>query len=173
MIRCESNARMRSGGQRLLAAVFAMWLLLPGQTNSQTTSQTPSEALVIPFAYSSHRASLLVRVSINGKRGLLVLDTGSAHTIVRPELVGIRRSQLQPAGAAQSGAAFIGDAVGAEVTLQVGDRIWPKYRVVSMDLSQILSAYGEDLDGVLGIDFLQKFSRVEIDLHNHRIELKR
>lgn len=172
MIGCETIASLGSGRQRLMAVAIALALLLPADVRSQTAPQTHSQVLVLSFQYSSRRASLLVQVSINGKRALLLLDTGSAHTIVRPELVGVRHSQLKPAGPAQSGTAFIGDAVGAEVSLQVGSQTLKKYRVVAMDLSQILSAYEENLDGVLGLDFLHEFSRIEIDFHKQRIELQ-
>jgi len=131
--------------------------------------QTRSDVLVISFEVARNRPSLLVQVSINGMRRLLVLDTGSAHTVIQPELVGIKG--LKPTGSLQSDAAFFGDAVGADVTLQVGNRIWQKYRLVAMDLSQILAAYQENLDGVLGLDFLQLFRHVDIDFHNHRIAL--
>jgi hypothetical protein len=144
-------------------------LLLPADTKSPPVSQTPSDVLVISFEVSRNRPSLLVQVSINGMRRLLVVDTGSAHTVIQPELVGLKRSK--PAGTAQSGAAFIGDAVGADVTLRVGNRTWQKFRLVAMDLSQILAAYQEHLDGVLGLDFLQNFRHVDIDFHNHIIEL--
>ncbi len=33
-----------------------------------------------------------------------------------------------------------------------------------MDLSQVLSAYTEEPDGVLGLDFLQEFSSIIIDI---------
>ena len=144
-------------------------LLFPADSKSPSVSQTRSDVLVISFDVSRNRPSLLVQVSINGMRRLLLLDTGSAHTVIQPEHVGIKR--LKPASTAQSGAGFIGDAVGADVTLQVGNRIWQKYRVVAMDLSQILVAYQENLDGVLGLDFLQHFRHVAIDFDNHRIEL--
>jgi hypothetical protein len=144
-------------------------LLFPSDAESPRMLPTRSDVLVISFEVSRNRPSLLVQVSINGMRRLLVLDTGSAHTVIQPELVGIKG--LKPTGTAQAGAAFIGDAVGADVTLQVGNRTWQKYRLVAMDLSQILAAYQENLDGVLGLDFLQLFRHVDIDFNNHRIEL--
>ena len=140
-----------------------------GASSSPRVLQTRSDVLVISFEVARNRPSLLVQVSINGMRRLLVLDTGSAHTVIQPELVGIKG--LKPTGSLQSDAAFFGDAVGADVTLQVGNRIWQKYRLVAMDLSQILAAYQENLDGVLGLDFLQLFRHVDIDFHNHRIAL--
>jgi len=150
---------------------LAMALLLPVKVAGQTVHKADADSVTIPFEYAANRPSLLIHVSINGKHSLLVLDTGSAHTVVRPELVGLKRSDLKPATNARPGAAFIGDAIGAKLTLQVGNRTWQKYRVVAMDLSQVLSAYQEHLDGVLGLEFFQEFRRVTIDLPEHRIEL--
>ena len=151
--------------------VLTMALLLGAKVECQTVCKAHPDSVNVAFEYAANRPSLLVHVWINGKHALLLLDTGSAHTIVRPELVGLKRSETKPARNAQSGAGFIGDAIGAEVTLQVGSRTWQKYRVAAMDLSQVLSAYQEDLDGVLGLDFLRGFRRVTINLHEHSIEL--
>jgi len=59
----------------------------------------------------------------------------------------------------------IGDAVGREVTLEVGQRVWQRRRVSVMDLSAALSAYQEKIDGLLGIDFFLEFSQAVIDLN--------
>ncbi len=66
--------------------------------------------------------------------------------------------------APRSGAGVIGDAVGREVTLEVGAREWRRRKVSVMDLSQILSAYRERIDGLLGLDFLLEFSQAVIHL---------
>lgn len=97
--------------------------------------------LKIPFEYADNRDSLLVRVRFNDRPAILILDTGSAHTILRPEAVGVPRSKLIPASRSRSGAGFMGDAVSTEVTLQIGKRVWRKHHVVLMDLSDILAAY--------------------------------
>ena len=161
----------RAAMQALLGSGIILGLI--ALASPQTGSSNVPENLSIPFEYASDRAALLVHVSINGKQVLLLLDTGSAHTVLRPEVVGDRRSELRPARTAQSGAAFIGDAVGREVTLHVGDHIWQKYRVAVMDLSQVLSAYQDNLDGVLGLDFLQNYRQIAIDWRQRRMTLTR
>jgi hypothetical protein len=96
------------------------------------------------------------------------LDTGSSHTIVRPELLGIKPSELVPTHTASDGG-FMGDAVGREVRLQIADWKWPKQRVAVMDLSQVVAAYHEKIDGILGMDFLFEFRRVTINVKEKTI----
>jgi hypothetical protein len=63
----------------------------------------------------------------------------------------------------------MGDAVGREVTLQVGNWKWQKRRVSVMDLSQVFTVYQQQIDGVLGLDFFQEFSSVTINMKNKTI----
>src|SRR5262249_32312201 len=116
-----------------------------------------------PFEYAEGRGSILLRVRVNEKPALLIFDTGASHTILRPEFLGMKPSELVPTEAS-SGGGFMGDAVGREVTLQVGNRKAAKRRVAVMDLSQVLSVYHEKIDGILGLDFLFEFRRVTIDV---------
>lgn len=155
-----------------LALVWAVVLLFMMPARAQHRGSLEGEqSLKIPFEYASERNSLLVRVRINGRPAILILDTGSAHTVLRPEAVGVPRSTLIPARRSHSGAGVIGDAVTKEVTLQIGERISKRHLVVLMDLSDILAAYQEDLDGVLGLDFLRQYSRVSVDLSERTISL--
>jgi hypothetical protein len=114
-----------------------------------------------------------VRVRLNGKPALLILDTGSAHTVLLPEAIGVLRSELTPVPRSPSGAGFIGDAIAKEVTLQVGEHAWWRHHVVLMDISDILAAYPEKPAGVLGLDFFQQYSRVVVDLRARTITLTR
>jgi hypothetical protein len=49
--------------------------------------------------------------------------------------------------------------------------MFKKWPVMVTDLSQVLSAYSEKPDGVLGLDFLQEFSNVVLDLKGKTITL--
>lgn len=129
----------------------------------------PKGALQISFDYATSRASMLVRVLVNDRPAVLIFDTGSAHTIVRPELVGINPKELIPTQMARNGGGFMGDAVGREVSLQVGGFTWKKRAVVVMDLSQVLSVYTEKIDGILGVDFIKEFRQVTINVKEKTI----
>ena len=119
------------------------------------------KALTIPFEFASGRGSLLVRARVNRQSALLIVDTGSSHTILRPSVAGIPSGEVAKP---RTGAGVIGDAVNKVVTLELGQRAWPERRVTVMDLSEPLSAYQEKIGGLLGLDFLLEFSRVVIDL---------
>lgn len=67
------------------------------------------------------------------------------------------------------GIGISGDAVGSEVTLELGRHVWQRRRVAVMDLSPILSAYQEPVDGLLGMDFFLEFSQSVINLKERTI----
>jgi hypothetical protein len=120
-----------------------------------------AQRVSVPFQHAAGRGSMLVRVRVNRKPATLILDTGASHTIVRPALLGINPADLSRPGAR---AGVIGDAIGREVTLEVGDQAWPRRRVSVIDLTQVLSAYSERIDGLLGLDFFLEFSQAIINL---------
>src|SRR5277367_6079484 len=95
-------------------------------------SQNDGE-LTVPFEYAAGRGSMLVRARVDNRPALLIVDTGSTHTILRPSVVGVSAAEL---GSPRIAGGLIGDAVGREVTLQIGQRTWRRRRVTVMDLSQ-------------------------------------
>jgi hypothetical protein len=119
------------------------------------------DGLSVPFEFAQGRGSMLISARINNKPARLILDTGSANTIVLPSVAGVNPAELTPP---RVGAGIMGDAVGREVTLEVGRQVWQRRRVAVMDLSRILSAYRETIDGLLGIDFFLEFSQSVINL---------
>ena len=125
-----------------------------------------SAELTIPFDFAVDRGSLLVRARINSRAAILILDTGSSHTILRPAAAGVNRAEL---AAPRTGAGVIGDAVAREVTLEIGPRVWQRRRVSVMDLSAALAAYREKIDGLLGVDFLLEFSQAVINVKAHTL----
>jgi hypothetical protein len=135
---------------------------LPGR--SQTSN------IVLPFQYAAGRGSLLIRARINRKAAVLIVDTGSSHTVIRPALLGIDPNRLSRT---RPGAGVVGDAIGQEVTFEVGDSVWPRRRVSVMDLTAALSAYKEPIDGLLGLDFLFEFSQATINLKDRILTLFR
>ena len=113
------------------------------------------------FQYAVGRGSLLIRARINRKVAVLIVDTGASHIIVQPALLGIDPKRLFRT---RPGAGVIGDAIGQEVTLEMGDSVWPRRRVSVMDLTAVLSEYKEPIDGLLGLDFMLEFSQATINL---------
>lgn len=115
--------------------------------------------LTVPFDFAVDRGSLLVHVRVENRPAVLIVDTGSSHTILRPSTVGMTAAEL---AAPRTGGGVVGDAVGREVTLEIGQRRWQRRRVAVMDLSQTLSVYKERIDGLLGLDLLFEFSQAVI-----------
>ena len=146
---------------RVLRIYVSLFLLLVPKASPGAADQV---VLKVPFEYASGRNSILVRVKVNDRPAVLILDTGSSHTVLRPELLHIKPSELITTQQGSSGGGFMGDAIGREVTLQVGNWKWQKRRIAVMDLSQVLAVYEQQIDGVLGLDFLQEFSSVTFDL---------
>jgi len=109
---------------------------------------------------------MLISARINSKPAMLIVDTGSAHTIVRPSIAGVNAGEI---ALPLVGAGIVGDAVGREVTLEVGRQVWQRRRVAVMDLSGVLSAYRETIDGLLGIDFFLEFSQSVINLKDRTV----
>jgi len=138
-----------------LVAVFA------ASSRAQRPGNGNGGQLTVPFDFAANRGSLLIRVRINNRAAILIVDTGSSHTILRPSAAGVNPAELR---APRTGAGVMGDAVGREVTLEVGQRVWQRRPVSVMDLSAALSVYQEKIDGLLGIDFFLEFSQAVIDL---------
>jgi len=155
---------------RRYARVLLLALFL---TPFQAHPAAADSVLKVPFEYADDRNSILLPARINDKPAVLILDTGAARTVLCPEVAGIDRKELVPSQTAEGGGRFIDDAVGREVALQVGNVKWEKRRVAVMDLSQVLSAYHQKVDGVLGMDFLSDFSLVTINTKDQILTLTR
>lgn len=146
--------------------VYASFVLLLAPKASPGVAD---QALKVPFEYANTRNSILLRVKVNDRPALLIVDTGSSHTVLRPELLHVKPSELVPTRRSSSGGGFVGDAIGKEVSLQVGNWKWQKWRVAVMDLSQVFAVYQQQIDGILGLDFFQEFSSVTINLKDKTI----
>lgn len=127
--------------------------------------------LKIPYESATKRRAMLIHVRINDTPALLIMDTGSPHTIVQPGVLRKKAGTVSPAQAATNGVGLVGQAVREDVSFQLGQ--WKSRRaVVIMDLSRILPAYDERIDGLLGLDFLQEFPSVVIDSKAKRSRLQ-
>jgi predicted aspartyl protease len=143
---------------KAIALMAAFAAQAPGQGK---TGNRSSQAVTIPLEFAAGRGSLLVRARINRQVALLIVDTGSSHTVLRPSVAGVNPGELAKP---RTGAGVIGDAIGQVVTLEIGQRVWSSRRVTVMDLSEALSPYREKIGGLLGLDFLLEFSQVVINL---------
>jgi len=150
---------------RNLAIGIVALLMLLGVTPAEDKADG---TLQVPYELAKRRAGLLLRVRINGAPAVMILDTGSAHTIIRPGVLGRDAPKVIPADPGSKGVGFIGDAVGHEVQLQVGEWRWRR-PVVVMDVARFLAVYDDRVDGLLGLDFLEEFSSILIDTRARKI----
>jgi hypothetical protein len=71
----------------------------------------------------------------------------------------------------KKGSGLTGAGVFTKVSLAVGPVLWRDHELVAMDLSDISKSTGERIDGLLGMDFLNEFGTVVVDLREHKLIL--
>jgi len=132
----------------------------------------PSNQREIPFENSRVFGLLLVRVEANGKPAVLVVDTGSNHTILSSELADVPPRTPANLVSTSKGSGLAGTGVFSRATLRVGPITWRDHRVVVMDLHEFSKSFGQKIDGLLGMDFFREFELVMVDLKNHKLILE-
>jgi predicted aspartyl protease len=132
-------------------------------------SSNPKE---IPFENSRLFGLVLVKVEVNGRPAVLIVDTGSNHTIISSELADAPARNLDNVVAASKGSGFAGAGVFTKATLKVGPITWRDHKVVVMDVRAFSKSLGQKADGLLGMDFFSEFELVVVDLKSHKLILK-
>jgi len=143
-----------------------------------------SVALTIPiFSHRSNRSEIsfensrifglvLVKVEVNGRPAVLVVDTGSNRTIISAELAVAPSRTLDNSASTGKGSGFVGTGVFARTSMRVGSITWRDRRIVVMDMRELSSSLGQKVDGLLGMDFFSEFDLVVVDLKNHKLILE-
>jgi Aspartyl protease len=129
------------------------------------------EPQVVPFRCGGPFGLMLVRGEVNGIPTSFILDTGSNHTIISSQFVRDGRS-LRNAVETSEGSGYVGRGVFAKASLKVGPMTWRDRETLVMNLQEISKSMGENVGGLLGMDFLQEFEVVIVDLHKHELVLK-
>ena len=147
--------------------VFALTVAL-----GQGAFPHPPDPVEIPFEYSRAFGLMLIKVEVNGKPAVMVLDTGSNETIVSPKLVIVKQLDLTHAVSMGKGSGYSGTGVFATAVLKVGS-LSPKHcQILVVDLSDLSKSLGQDVDGILGMSVLKGFEIVTVDLRHHKLVLK-
>lgn len=124
----------------------------------------------IPFEYSRAFELMLIKVEVNGKPAVMVLDTGSNETIVSPRLVSVKQLSSKEAVVMAKGSGYSGTGVIATAFLSIGH---PKNcQILVVDLSALSKTLGQEVDGILGMSVLKEFEIVSVDLRHHKLVLK-
>jgi hypothetical protein len=134
-------------------------------------SPQPSKPAEIPLRVTHVFGLMLVTVEINGKPAVLILDTGSNHTIVSSRFVDVATPPLKDTVTTERGSGLSGRGVFTRASLKVGQVLLLDHPVLAMDMKEMSKSFGENIDGLLGMDFLQEFERVVLDLRQHKLIL--
>ena len=111
----------------------------------------------------------MVKVEVNGRPAVLIVDTASNHTIIRSELADAPPRNLDTVVATSTGSGFAGAGVFTRATLKVGPIMWSNREVVAMDMQALSKSLGQKADGLLGMDFFSEFELVVVDFKNHKM----
>jgi len=115
---------------------------------------------------------ILVRVEVNGRPAVLIVDTGSSQTIISSELGDVATRALRENGVyGHKGSGLTGAGVFKTATLRVGAITWRDHRVIVMDMHELSKSLEQEIDGLLGMDFLSEFGLVVIDSKHHKLIL--
>jgi predicted aspartyl protease len=132
----------------------------------------PPDPVEVPFDYSKAFGLMLIKVAVNGKPAVMVLDTGSNETIVSPRLVIVKQPSSKDAVAPAKGSGYSGTGVIATAFLSIGPLHPKKCQILVVDLSDLSKTLGQDVDGILGMSVLKEFETVNVDLKHHKLVFK-
>jgi predicted aspartyl protease len=132
----------------------------------------PQDPVEVPFEYSRAFGLMLIKVEVNGKPAVMVLDTGSNETVVSPKLVIVKQLSSKNALSMAKGSGYSGTGVIATAFLRVGPLNPKNYQILVVDLSDLSKSLGQDVDGILGMSVLKEFEIVSVDLRRRKLLLK-
>jgi hypothetical protein len=161
---CERVIFLKDASQIAITLMLAAALQVPAFPQSLNLKE-------IPFQNSRMFGLVLIRVEVNGRPAVLIVDTASNHTIISSELADAPARNLDNVVATSRGSGFFGAGVFTRATLKVGPITWRDHKVVAMDMRALSKSLGQKADGLLGMDFFNKFELVVVDLKNHKLIL--
>ena len=135
-------------------------------------SPHPPDPVEVPFEYSKAFGLMLIRVEVDGKAAVMVLDTGSNETIVSPRLVIVKQLSSKNEVAMAKGSGYSGSGVVATAFLRIGPLLPKNCEILVVDLSDLSKTLGQQVDGILGMSVLKEFEIVSVDLRHHKLVLK-
>jgi predicted aspartyl protease len=160
---------------RYRSAIFVLTCLTLtslGQTQSLATEGGSN--VDVPFELNRQFGSILVRVHVNGKPAVLLVDTGSSHTLLSADILRVNPLFLERAAAPVKGSGLIGIAGWTTATIDLGTISWSNRKVLVMnEFREISKSMKQRVDGILGEDVLNEFTSVAIDFKNRRLVLHR
>ena len=149
-------------------------LALVAISRTQNVPRSGGPSFTIPFELNRQFGSILIQVQVNGRPARLLVDTGSSHTILSADIVGVNPLFLARASVPVKGSGLIGTAGWGAATIELGTIKWANRRVLVMEeFREISKNMKQRVDGILGEDLLNEFASVVLDYKNHRLVLER
>lgn len=160
----------------LLGVVLALGSSSHGQDNLRPSAQEKADSsdgdVEVGFDLHPKFAAILVRVEVNQKSAVMILDTGSSRTILDPRAIGVDPRELHNAASLGKGSGMNGEhACWGKATLQIGTRWFRDQRVVVLDMHDVSRNFQQPIDGLLGQDILCQFDRVVLDFRRSKMTL--
>jgi hypothetical protein len=121
----------------------------------------------IPFETTRDK-KLTVKVKVEGKERILIVDTGAVDLLLDPSVVGMKPSDLKERGPWNpNGTLKIGER---KVVLEIAGRRFGIQAAI-LDLKPVSDLAGTKVEGIIGVLIFQQFKKVTIDFENSRLEL--
>jgi Aspartyl protease len=127
-----------------------------------------AQVTTVQIPFSSSAGLIVIEAKINGKNASLLFDSGAMRTFVNPPIL---------EGLTSSSGKAISIADGNRVEVRVVKTVVSlggasaEVLVSSYDMTKFAGSIGLGVDGVVGQDFMGKFSGILIDYVRHRITL--
>jgi len=126
----------------------------------------------IPFENSASFGLVLVKVEVNGRPAVLIVDTAANRTIISSDLADMGPRTLSNLVSTRKGSGLAGTGTFSRVTLKLAHITWRDHQIIVMDMHEFSKSFGQKIDGLLGMDFLSDFELVVVDLKNHKLILE-
>ena len=123
----------------------------------------------ILIEHSQRFGLLLVRAEVNRKPAVFMVDTGSTIIVIGTKLADLSDRIPNAAMFTHAGSGLVGTGVYAQAVIKVGPVVWGKRPIVVMNLQEISKSLGEEIDGILGLDFISEMKFFAVDIKNHRL----
>ena len=163
----------------LLGVVLILGASSNGQDNphAQASPEKPApsgEEVQIEFDLHPKFRAILVKVDVNKKPALMIVDTGSSRTILDPRFLDLDLDSREAHKRADigKGSGVAGDgARWGTATIEIGTHRFAGHRVVVVDMQDVSRNFQRTIDGLLGQDILCEFDRVVVDFSRSKIIL--
>jgi predicted aspartyl protease len=147
-------------------------LLNPDTQDQVVANDLESRFTTSTIAFRLSNNLIVVEAAINGVRLSMILDTGAARTVVS-------RAAVQTLGLKESTESCAGTGAGGDVSmssadiesLSIGSVSQHGFTSMTMDMSEICEKLGDDIDGIIGFDFLSQL-RLTIDYPARQLVLE-